>query len=105
MGAQVMSLFLDLVQTTTKIYRTSSYVSFFSQVELGELLSFSSQPVILRCAALVTLRKGILVGGKSMSDQTIKDALKAIRGGLTDKAGAVVRESAEVCTHPSAVRT
>ncbi|KAK4701730.1 HEAT repeat-containing protein 5, partial [Phenoliferia sp. Uapishka_3] len=76
-GSQVMSLFLDLVQTSTKIYRTSSY------------------PVILRCAALVTLRKGIQVGGKSMSDQTIKDTVKAVKGGLSDKAGAVVRECAE----------
>lgn len=54
------------------------------------------QPVILRCAALVALRKAIIVGAKSMSDQLTKDTLKALRAGLSEKAGAVVRESADV---------
>lgn len=31
-----------------------------------------------------------------MSDQTIKDTLKALRAGLSDKAGAIARECAEV---------
>ncbi|KAM0751074.1 ARM repeat-containing protein [Meredithblackwellia eburnea MCA 4105] len=76
-GHQIMSLFIDLVQSTTKILRTSSF------------------PVIYRSAALVVLRKAIANGGKSMSDQLIKDTLKAVRNGLSDKAGAIVRESAE----------
>lgn len=56
----------------------------------------SIQPVILRCSALLALKKVIASGGRSMSDQAIKDTLKALRSGLSDKAGAIVRECAEV---------
>ncbi|SCV73304.1 BQ2448_7230 [Microbotryum intermedium] len=76
-GSQVMSTFIDVVTTATRIGRTGSY------------------PVILRCAALVTLRKAIVVGARSMSDPFIKETLKALRAGLSEKIGAIVRESAD----------
>ncbi|SDA02873.1 BZ3501_MvSof-1269-A2-R1_Chr11g02774 [Microbotryum saponariae] len=76
-GSQVMSTFIDVVTTATRIGRTASY------------------PVILRCAALVTLRKAIVVGARSMSDALIKETLKALRAGLSEKIGAIVRESAD----------
>lgn len=41
------------------------------------------------------LRKVLHVVAKSMSDQTIKDTLKALKTGLSEKAGALVRGSAE----------
>ncbi|SGY43227.1 BQ5605_C001g00003 [Microbotryum silenes-dioicae] len=75
-GGQVMSTFIDVVTTATRIGRTASY------------------PVILRCAALVTLRKAIVVGARSMSEPLIKETLKALRAGLSEKIGAIVRESA-----------
>lgn len=36
------------------------------------------------------------MGSQSMSDQLIRDTLKALRAGLAEKAGAIVRESANV---------
>ncbi|GJN93690.1 hypothetical protein Rhopal_006747-T1 [Rhodotorula paludigena] len=76
-GSQVMSLFIEIVQTMTRIFRTTSF------------------PVILRHAALVCLRKVIVVVAKSMSDHTTKETMRALRAGLTEKAGAVVRGSAD----------
>ncbi|GAA5882646.1 hypothetical protein JCM3774_004088 [Rhodotorula dairenensis] len=76
-GSQVMSLYIDIVTTTTRIFRSTSY------------------PVILRHSALVCLRKVLEVVAKSMSDQTIKDTLKALKTGLAEKAGAIVRGSAD----------
>lgn len=38
----------------------------------------------------------IEVAAKSMSDQNIKETLKSLRGGLGEKAGAIVRGSADV---------
>ncbi|GAA5946756.1 hypothetical protein JCM3775_005235 [Rhodotorula graminis] len=76
-GQQVMSLYVEIVMATTRIFRTSSY------------------PVILRHAALVCLRKVISVVARSMSDQTTRDTLKALRAGLADKAGAIVRGCAD----------
>lgn len=49
----------------------------------------------MRHSALVCLRKVLHVVAKSMSDQTIKDTLKALKTGLSEKAGALVRGSAE----------
>jgi hypothetical protein len=49
-----------------------------------------------RCFFLKPLRKAITGGARPMSDQTIKDTLKALRDGLTEKAGVIVRESADV---------
>lgn len=77
-GQQVMSLYIEIVMATTRVFRTSSY------------------PVILRHAALVCLRKVLHVVARSMSDQTTRDTLKALRTGLADKAGAVVRGCADV---------
>jgi len=77
-GQQVMSLYIEIVMATTRVFRTSSH------------------PVILRHAALVCLRKVISVVARSMSDQTTRDTLKALRAGLGDKAGAIVRGCAEV---------
>lgn len=57
--------------------------------------------MILRCAGLSTLRKAISSGAKSMSDQNIKDTIKTLRGGLAEKAGAVVRGAADVSGPPS----
>ncbi|KAK4046606.1 hypothetical protein OIV83_005976 [Microbotryomycetes sp. JL201] len=76
-GSQVMSLFIDLVTTTSRVAKTSSY------------------PVILRYNALVTLRKAITVGSQSMSDILIKETIKSLRGLLGEKSGAVVRAAAE----------
>ena len=60
--------------------------------------------MILRCAALTTLCKAIASGAKSMSDQTIKDTLKMLRAGLSEKAGAVVRGCADVSRACPAVK-
>lgn len=51
---------------------------------------------MIRSSALLALKKAIYAGGKSMSDQTLKDTVKALRVGLGDKSGAIIRESAEV---------
>ncbi|GAA5974285.1 hypothetical protein JCM11641_006712 [Rhodosporidiobolus odoratus] len=75
-GSQIMSLYLDILSTTTRIFRTTSF------------------PVILRYSALVCLRKTLVVVAKSMSDQTVKDTVKVLRGGLGEKAGAIVRACA-----------
>ncbi|GAA6032931.1 hypothetical protein JCM8097_000054 [Rhodosporidiobolus ruineniae] len=77
LGSQVMSLYIEIVMTTTRIFRTSSF------------------PVILRYSALVCLRKVIGVVAKSMSDQTVKETVKALRAGLAEKTGAVVRGCAD----------
>ncbi|KAI5476389.1 Armadillo-type fold domain containing protein [Pseudohyphozyma bogoriensis] len=76
-GGSVMSLFLELLHTTLKIYRTTSYA------------------VILRTSTLLCLRKALGIGARSLSDQNLKDTVKSLRAGLSDKAGAVVRECAE----------
>ncbi|GEM12259.1 clathrin-coated vesicle protein [Rhodotorula toruloides] len=76
-GSQILSLYIDLIQATTRIFRTTS------------------SPVILRCSALVCLRKVIVVVAKSMSDQTVKDVMKTLKAGLSEKAGAIVRVSAD----------
>ncbi|GAA5857242.1 hypothetical protein JCM9279_001817 [Rhodotorula babjevae] len=76
-GQQVMSLYIEIVMATTRVFRTSSY------------------PVILRHAALACLGKVISVVARSMSDQTTRDTLKALRAGLADKAGAIVRGCAD----------
>ncbi|BGP57657.1 hypothetical protein JCM8202v2_005301 [Rhodotorula sphaerocarpa] len=83
-GSQVMSLYIDIVTTTTRVARTTSL------------------PVILRHSALACLRKVLDVVAKSMSDQTIKDTLKALKAGLSEKAGAIVRASAECLLSMSA---
>ncbi|GAA6050947.1 hypothetical protein JCM3770_005337 [Rhodotorula araucariae] len=76
-GQHIMSLYIEIVLSTTRIFRTASH------------------PVILRHAALACLRKVIVVVARSMSDQTTRDTLKALRAGLADKAGAVVRGCAD----------
>ncbi|BGP50956.1 hypothetical protein JCM10450v2_006882 [Rhodotorula kratochvilovae] len=76
-GQHVMSLYIEIVLTTTRIFRTASH------------------PVILRHAALACLRKVITVVARSLSEQTTRDTLKALRAGLADKAGAVVRGCAD----------
>ncbi|KAM0791957.1 hypothetical protein ACM66B_004208 [Microbotryomycetes sp. NB124-2] len=76
-GSQVMSLFIDLVTTTSRVAKTTAY------------------PVILRYNALVTLHKAITVGSQSMSDVLIKESLKTLRGLLAEKSGAVIRAAAE----------
>ncbi|GAA5989051.1 hypothetical protein JCM10908_006285 [Rhodotorula pacifica] len=76
-GSQVMSLYIDIVTTTTRIFRSTSF------------------PVILRHSALVCLRKVLDVVAKSMSDQTTKETLKALKTGVGEKAGAIVRGSAD----------
>ncbi|GAA6063853.1 hypothetical protein JCM10212_000333 [Sporobolomyces blumeae] len=76
-GSQIMSLYIEILTTMTRIYKTSSY------------------PVILRCSALGCLRNVVQVVAKSMSDQNIKETLKSLRGGLGEKAGAIVRGSAD----------
>jgi len=42
------------------------------------------------------LKKVIEVAAKSMSDQHIKETLKSLRGGLNEKAGAIIRGTADV---------
>ncbi|KAK4049254.1 hypothetical protein OIO90_005543 [Microbotryomycetes sp. JL221] len=77
LGQQVMSLFIDLVTTTMRVARTTSY------------------PVILRYNALLTLRKGIVVGSQSMSDLLTKETLKSLKALMNEKAGAIVRAAAD----------
>ncbi|GAA5821540.1 hypothetical protein JCM11251_000898 [Rhodosporidiobolus azoricus] len=76
-GSQIMSLYIEILMTTTRIFRTSSL------------------PVILRSSALVCLRKTIVVIAKSISDQNVKEVVKALRGGLGEKTGAIVRGCAD----------
>ncbi|GAA5889046.1 hypothetical protein JCM6882_009727 [Rhodosporidiobolus microsporus] len=76
-GSQIMSLYIELLMTTTRIFRTSSL------------------PVILRYSSLVCLRKVIVVVAKSISDQNVKETVKALRGGLSEKTGAIVRGCAD----------
>ncbi|GAA5914098.1 hypothetical protein JCM5296_003575 [Sporobolomyces johnsonii] len=76
-GSQIMSLYIEIMNVTIRIFRTSSF------------------PVILRYSALVCLRQVIEVAAKSMSDQMVKDTMKALRGGLAEKVGAVVRGCAD----------
>ncbi|CAO1623968.1 unnamed protein product [Parajaminaea phylloscopi] len=77
LGQNVMSLFVDIISTTQKVARTSS------------------QPVIVRAHALMCLQKALSVGGRSLNDAMGKELLKNLRQSLADKAGAVVRGSAE----------
>ncbi|PWN53232.1 hypothetical protein IE53DRAFT_199598 [Violaceomyces palustris] len=77
LGQQVMSLFIEIVALSQRLFKSTS------------------NPVILRYHALTALQKAINVAGKSLSDQTGKELLKSLRTGLGDKAGAVVRGSAE----------
>ncbi|GAA6022908.1 hypothetical protein JCM10207_006860 [Rhodosporidiobolus poonsookiae] len=77
LGSHVMSLYIEITNTTLRIFRTSSY------------------PVILRYSALSCLHKVIGVVAKSMSDQTAKETMKALRGGLGEKVGAIVRGCAD----------
>ncbi|GAA5946242.1 hypothetical protein JCM3765_000165 [Sporobolomyces pararoseus] len=76
-GSQIMSLYIEIMTVMTRIYKITSY------------------PVILRYSSLVCLQKVIEVAAKSMSDQLIKETLKSLRGGLAEKAGAIVRGSAD----------
>lgn len=78
LGQQVMSLFVDIVTTTQRIFKPAA------------------TPVIVRYHALVCLNKAILCGGKSLSDVAAKEVVKSLRSGLGDKAGAVVRGCADV---------
>ncbi|PWY99439.1 ARM repeat-containing protein [Testicularia cyperi] len=73
LGQQVMSLFNDIVALCQKVFRQSSH------------------PVILRYHALLALQKTLNVAGKSLGDQVGRDLIKALRQGLSDRAGAVVR--------------
>ncbi|GAA5876048.1 hypothetical protein JCM8547_003540 [Rhodosporidiobolus lusitaniae] len=77
LGNQIMSVYIEILTTCTRIFRISSL------------------PVILRFSVLVCLRKVIGVVAKSMSDQTVKETAKALRGGLTEKTGAIVRGCAD----------
>ncbi|BGP19331.1 hypothetical protein JCM10213v2_007420 [Rhodosporidiobolus nylandii] len=70
-GQQVMSLYLDILSTTTRVFRATSF------------------PVILRFSALLCLHKVLVVVAKSMSDQVVKETMKALRSGLSEKAGAI----------------
>ena len=73
LGQQVMSLFVDITLMCQRVFKTTAH------------------PVLLRYHALAALNKALLSGGKSLADQPGKDLLKALRQGLADKAGALVR--------------
>ncbi|GAC76103.1 uncharacterized conserved protein [Moesziomyces antarcticus T-34] len=77
LGQQIMSLFNELIIVTQRVFKQASH------------------PVILRYHALLTLQKTLQVAGKSLGDQSGKDLIKALRQALADRAGAVVRGSAE----------
>ena len=77
LGQQIMSLFNDIINLTQKV------------------LKHASHPVILRYHALLALQKTLNVAGKSLGDQAGKDLIKALRQGLSDRAGAVVRACAD----------
>ncbi|CDW99194.1 hypothetical protein [Sporisorium scitamineum] len=77
LGQQIMSLFNDIISLTQKVFKQSSH------------------PVILRYHALLALQKTLNVAGKSLGDQVGKDLIKALRQGLSDRAGAVVRGCAD----------
>ncbi|GAA5933813.1 AP-1 complex accessory protein LAA1 [Sporobolomyces koalae] len=76
-GTQIMSLYIEIMSVLTRIYKTSSY------------------PIMLRYAALECLNKVLQVVAKSMSDQLVKDTIKSLRNGLSEKSGAIVRGSAD----------
>lgn len=76
--AQVMSLFADLTLLCQRVLKPSS------------------TPVILRYHAVLCLQKVLVAGGRSLNDQAGKDMLKALRQGLADRAGAIVRGCADV---------
>ncbi|SJX63142.1 related to LAA1-AP-1 accessory protein involved in TGN-endosome transport [Sporisorium reilianum f. sp. reilianum] len=77
LGQQIMSLFNDIINITQKVFKQSSH------------------PVILRYHALLALQNTLNVAGKSLGDQVGKDLIKALRQGLSDHAGAVVRGCAD----------
>ncbi|KAJ9479387.1 AP-1 accessory protein LAA1 [Pseudozyma hubeiensis] len=77
LGQQIMSLFNDIINLSQKVFKQSSH------------------PVILRYHALLALTKTLNVAGKSLGDQVGKDLIKALRQGLSDRAGAVVRGCAD----------
>lgn len=77
LGQQIMSLFNDIINVTQKVLKQASH------------------PVILRYHALLALQKTLNVAGKSLGDQVGKDLIKALRQGLSDRAGAVVRGCAD----------
>lgn len=77
LGQQIMSLFNEIINLTQRVFKQTSH------------------PVILRYHALITLQKTLNVAGKSLGDQVGKDLIKALRQGLSDRAGAVVRGSAD----------
>lgn len=91
-----MSLFVPLLLATTKLYKASSLVRIVLPFLLQNCSLLRPQPIILRTSALATLTQAIVVGGKSMSDQTIKDTVKALKYGLADKSGPIARGSAQV---------
>lgn len=77
MGNDVMSVFVDIVQSTQRILK--SY----------------QMPVIVRSHATMCLQKALAVGGKSLSDQLLKELIKNLKMGLADKAGSVIRGCAD----------
>lgn len=77
LGHNCTSLFADIVGTMPRI------------------LKVTSNAVIIRFHALCCLQKALRVGAKSLSDIAAKDLVKALRNGLSDKAGAVVRGCGE----------
>lgn len=76
-GHNVMSQFADLTVLCQRISKAYS------------------QPVLVRYHALLCLSKALLSGGRSLNDQPAKEITKSLRQALSDRAGAVVRGSAE----------
>lgn len=73
-------------------------MSLFNEINSLCLKIFKNEKfnVILRWNSLITLRKSLEIGGRSLNDLPGKEILKGLKSGLGDKAGSVVRGSSEV---------
>jgi hypothetical protein len=76
-GHNVMSQFSDLTVLCQRLFKNSS------------------QPILVRYNALLCLSKVLSSGGRSLNDQPAKEIVKSLKQALSDRAGAVVRGSAE----------
>lgn len=76
-GSQVMSFMAEIAAVTVKTYRNSN-------------------SPLLRYQALIALHKSLSTAKRAVSEATIKDILKQMRNGLTDKSLAVQRGVAQV---------
>ncbi|KAI0784437.1 clathrin-coated vesicle protein [Abortiporus biennis] len=78
-GAQVMSLMGEITTNCMKAYKSSNLI-------------------ILRCHALVTLEKSLATAKRALTDSALKDVLKQSRNAIGDKALPIVRAGCKILT-------